>query len=214
MMPVGGEIPPQEFKLNMSNLFSKLAESEPTDPSSPEFIEKMYNHLISIGADRHDPEGFKKDYEKALAEAKAKHSKKEPSMSEAQNPEARKLAAVQAFIGAYYIPEFVKTCAESGLEFESEADLAHALQINGKFAAMVSAGVSVDALIDTIVSNLNVKHASEGQIKLSLASINSALDAGLESAGIPVDPMNKAAAAEVAGGVSDEELMTFLDVVS
>ena len=26
----------------MSNLFSKLAESEPTDPSSPEFIEKMF----------------------------------------------------------------------------------------------------------------------------------------------------------------------------
>jgi len=49
----------------------------PTDPSSPEFIEQMYKHLVSIGADKHDPEGFKKDYKKFLAEAKAKHSKKE-----------------------------------------------------------------------------------------------------------------------------------------
>jgi len=37
---------------------------------------------------------------------------------------------------------------------------------------------------------------------------------GLDAAGIPVDPMNKAAAADMAGGVSDEELLTFLDVVS
>lgn len=135
-------------------------------------------------------------------------------MFETQNPEARKLAAVQAFIGAYYIPEFVKTCSENGLNFESESDLAHALQLNGKFAALVSSGVSVDALIDTIVSNLNVKHANEGQIKLSLAAINQAFDMGLDAAGIPVDPMNKAAAADMAGGVSDEELLTFLDVVS
>lgn len=135
-------------------------------------------------------------------------------MSETQNAETRKLAALQAFVGTYYVPEFVKACSEKGLEFESEADLAHALQLNGKFAAMVSSGVSVDALIDTIVSNLNVKHAHEGQIKLSLASINQAFDMGLDAAGIPVDPMNKAAAANLAGGVSDEELMTFLDVVS
>jgi hypothetical protein len=79
---------------------------------------------------------------------------------------------------------------------------------------MVSSGVSVDALIDTIVGNLNVKHASEGQIKLSLAAMNHALDSGLEAAGVPVAPMNKAAAADVPGGVSDEELLTFLDVVS
>lgn len=135
-------------------------------------------------------------------------------MSDTQNNESRKIAALQAFVGTYYIPEFVKACAAAGLEFESESDLAHALQLNGKFAALVSSGVSVDALIDTIVSNLNVKHAQEGQIKLSLASMNHALDAGLESAGIPVDPMNKAAAADVSAGVSDEELLTFLDVVS
>jgi hypothetical protein len=188
----------------------------PTDPNSPEFIEAMYKHLVSIGADKHDPEGFKKDYEKQLAEAKAKHSKKESQMSntESNNAELRKIAALQAFVGTYYVPEFVKTCAEHGLQFESEADLAHALQINGKFAAMVSSGVSVDALIDSIVSNLNVKHAQEGQIKLSLASINHALDSGLESAGVPVDPMNKAASAELSSPVSDEELITFLDIVS
>lgn len=198
----------------MSNLFSKLAESGPTDPSSPEFIEKMYNHLVSIGADKHDPEGFKQDYEKALADAKAKHSKKEANMSETQNNETRKIAALQSFVGTYYIPEFVKACAEQGLQFESESDLAHALQLNGKFAALVSSGVSVDALIDTIVSNLNVKHAQEGQIKISLATMNHALDTGLATAGIPVAEMNKAASADFAGGVSDEELLTFLDVVN
>jgi len=183
-------------------------------PTDPEFIEQMYKHLVSIGADKHDPEGFKKDYEKSLAEAKAKHSKKESQMSDTQNNEYRKIAALQSFVGTYYIPEFVKTCAEQGLQFESESDLAHALQLNGKFAAMVSSGVSVDTLIDTIVGNLNVKHASEGQIKISLASMNHALDVGLETAGIPVAPMNKAAAADTPGGVSDEELLTFLDVVS
>lgn len=135
-------------------------------------------------------------------------------MSDTQNDEFRKIAALQSFVGTYYIPEFVKACAEHGLQFESESDLAHALQLNGKFAAMVSSGVSVDALIDTIVGNLNVKHASEGQIKLSLAAMNHALDSGLEAAGVPVAPMNKAAAADVPGGVSDEELLAFLDVVS
>lgn len=134
-------------------------------------------------------------------------------MSDTQNNESRKIAALQSFVGTYYIPEFVKACAEQGLKFESESDLAHALQINGKFAAMVSSGVSVDALIDTIVGNLNVKHASEGGINISLASMNHALDVGLESAGVPVAPMNKAAAADTPGGVSDEELLTFLDVV-
>lgn len=191
-----------------------MSSDNPTDPSSPEFIEKMYKHLVSLDADRLDPEGFKKDYEKSLAEAKAKHSKKESQMSGTQKNESRKIAALQSFVGTYYIPEFVKVCDEHGLQFESESDLAHALQLNGKFAAMVSSGVSVDALIDTIVGNLNVKHASEGQIKISLASMNHALDAGLETAGIPVAPMNKAAAADMPGGVSDEELLTFLDVVS
>lgn len=135
-------------------------------------------------------------------------------MSETQNNETRKIAALQTFVGSYYIPEFVKACADQGLQFESESDLAHALQLNGKFAALVSSGVSVDALIDTIVSNLNVKHAQEGQIKVSLATMNHALDAGLQTAGIPVGEMNKAAAADLAGGVSDEELLTFLDVVN
>ena len=191
-----------------------MASNGPTDPSSPEFVEQMYKHLVSIGADKNDPKSFKEDYEKSLAAAKAKHSKKEPSMSDTQNTDLRKMAALQSFVGSYYIPEFVKTCAEQGLKFESEQDLAHALQLNGKFAAMVSAGVSVDALIDTIVSNLNVKHAAEGQIKVSLASMNHALDAGLTASGIPVDNMNKAASADLAGNVSDEELSTFLDIVS
>lgn len=135
-------------------------------------------------------------------------------MSDTDNSESNKIAALQAFVAANYVPEFVKACADNGLEFESESDLAHALQLNGKFAALVSSGVSVDALIDTIVSNLNVKHASEGQIKISLANINHALDSGLDSAGVPVDPMNKAAAADAANGVSDEELLTFLNIVS
>lgn len=133
-------------------------------------------------------------------------------MSETQNPEIRKIAALQSFVNAYYIPAFVKTCAEKGLNFESETDLAHALQLNGKFAALVSAGISIDTLVDTIVSNLNVKHANEGQIKLSLANMNFALDTGLEVSGIPVEPFSKAAAAELIPA-SEEELMTFLDLV-
>jgi hypothetical protein len=133
-------------------------------------------------------------------------------MSETQNPEIRKIAALQSFVNSYYVPAFVKTCADQGLAFESETDLAHALQLNGKFAALVSSGVSIDALVDTIVSNLNVKHANEGQIKISLANMNFALDAGLEAANVPVEPFNKAAAAELIPA-SDAELMTFLDIV-
>ena len=97
-------------------------------------------------------------------------------------------------------------------KFETETELAHALQLNGKFAALVSSGVSIDSLVDTIVSNLNVKHATQGQIDISLSNMNFALDAGLQSAGIPLDPMNKAAAAENVPA-SDTELMTFLDIV-
>jgi hypothetical protein len=130
-------------------------------------------------------------------------------MSEA-NVNNEKIAALQQLSAAYYVPQFVKTCAENGLEFESEADLAHALQLNGKFAALIGSGVSVDALIDTIVSGLNVKHAQEGHIKLSLAQMNHALDMGLEAAGVPVDESTKAASADFAGGVSDEELLAFV----
>ena len=125
-----------------------------------------------------------------------------------------KIAALQAVVNNYYVPAFVKACSEQGLEFESAEDLAHALQLNGKFAAMVSTGVSIDALVDTIVSGLNVKHASQGQIKISLAAMNHALDGGFAAAGIPVAPMNKAAAADLAGGVSDEELVAYIDAVS
>lgn len=133
-------------------------------------------------------------------------------MSNTPAPEIKKLAALQSFVNSYYVPAFVKACSAKGLEFDSETDLAHALQLNGKFAAMVASGVSIDALVDTIVSNLNVKHANDGQINLSLASMNFALDAGLEAANIPVDPFNKAAAAELTPA-SDDELMTFLDIV-
>jgi hypothetical protein len=134
-------------------------------------------------------------------------------MSETQNPELRKMAALQSFVNAYYVPAFVKTCADKGLTFETETDLAHALQLNGKFAALVSSGISIDTLVDTIVSNLNVKHANEGQIKISLANMNFALDAGLDVSGIPVEPFSKAAAAELIPA-SEEELSTFLDIVS
>lgn len=133
-------------------------------------------------------------------------------MANTPAPEFKKLAALQSFVNDNYVPAFVKACAEQGLKFESETDLAHALQLNGKFAAMVSSGISIDSLVDTIVSNLNVKHATHGQIDISLASMNFALDNGLQSAGIPLDPMNKAAAAENIPA-SDTELMTFLDIV-
>jgi hypothetical protein len=129
-------------------------------------------------------------------------------------PDTTKIAALQTLVGTYYVPAFVKACSEQGLEFESAEDLAHALQLNGKFAAMVSTGVSIDALVDSIVSGLHVKHASEGQIKISLAAMNRSLDNGLGAAGIPIAPMNKAAAADLAGGVSDEELVAYIDAVS
>jgi len=133
-------------------------------------------------------------------------------MANTPAPEFKKLAALQSFVNDHYVPAFVKACAEQGLKFESETDLAHAMQLNGKFAALVSSGVSIDSLVDTIVSNLNVKHASQGSIDISLSSMNFALDAGLQSAGIPLDPMSKAAAAEHIPA-SDTELMTFLDIV-
>jgi len=133
-------------------------------------------------------------------------------MENIPDPVIKKLAALQTFVNDNYVPAFIKACAEEGLKLESEADIAHALQLNGKFAALVSSGVSIDSLVDTIVSNLNVKHATDGHINISLANMNFALDAGLETAGIPVDPMNKAAAAENIPA-SDIELMNFLEIV-
>jgi hypothetical protein len=135
-------------------------------------------------------------------------------MADTANNEHTKIAALQNIVNAQYVPEFVKTCAELGLQFENETDLAHALQLNGKFASLVSSGVSIDTLVDSIVTNLNVKHASEGQIKLSLASMNYALDASLDAAGIPSGEMNKAASADSISAVSDDELLNFLNVVS
>lgn len=133
------------------------------------------------------------------------------TMSDAQNV---KLAALQQFVNAYYVPAFIKTCAAQGLSFENETDLAHALQLNGKLAAMVASGASIDALIDSVVSNLNVKHAHDGGIDVSLGLINYALDASLGNAGVPVSDMNKAAAADSVVTASDEELLTFLNIVA
>lgn len=130
-----------------------------------------------------------------------------------QEVSTEKLAALQTFVQTYYIPSFVKTCADAGLNFENETDLAHALQLNGKFAALVSSGVSIDSLVDTIVSGLNVKHAHEGGINISLGTMNYALDFGLNQAGIPLDPMNKAAAADAVVYADDAELLAFIDVV-
>ena len=132
-------------------------------------------------------------------------------MSNQASPE--QLASLQTFVQTYYIPSFVKTCADAGLKFENETDLAHALQMNGKFAALVSSGVSIDSLVDTIVSGLNVKHAHEGGINISLGTMNYALDFGLNQAGIPLDPMNKAAAADAVVYADDAELLAFIDVV-
>ena len=130
-----------------------------------------------------------------------------------QEVSTEKLAALQTFVQTCYIPSFVKTCADAGLKFENETDLAHALQMNGKFAALVSSGVSIDSLVDTIVSGLNVKHAHEGGINISLGTMNYALDFGLNQAGIPLDPMNKAAAADAVVYADDAELLAFIDVV-
>jgi len=202
----------------MSAAFSKLAFG--IDPSSPEFIEKMYGHLVSIGADKHDPKGFKADYEKALATAKAKHSKKEPQMADNKTPYAQTVAQKQAaFTSIYaenYVPAFVKRCAELGLTFSDEADLAHALQLNGKFASLAADGVSMDALINGIMSQVNVKHASVGNMELDFAGINHALDATLVNAGVKIASVNQAVAVDYqkVASVSDKNIIDIATLLS
>lgn len=126
-----------------------------------------------------------------------------------------KMAAFTDIYAKNYVPAFVKQCAARGLRFNDEAELAHALQLNGKFAAMATTGVSMDTLVNSLISQINVKHATEGDVNLDLRSINAALDSTISSIGIKIASHNTTAAADAVklAGVTDAELMTFLDMV-
>lgn len=128
---------------------------------------------------------------------------------------AAKQAAFTQLYARNYVPEFVKQCAARGLVFHDEAELAHAMQMNGKFATMAVNGVNMDTLINSMVSQLNVKHAAEGDLNLDLRTMNAALDSTLNAAGVKVASVNTAAAAEQTkvAGVSDDDLGAFLDLI-
>jgi len=123
-----------------------------------------------------------------------------------KNSETKKLEAFQGLVARHYVPTFVTKLAEHGLNIEDEVELAHILQLNGKFAAVLGDGASMDTLVDAIQAQLNVKAASVGNINVSLGEINHALDRAIKVAGVEV---NDALSANTADGVyapSDEDL--------
>ncbi len=67
----------------------------------------------------------------------------------------KKFEAFQGLVARHYVPTFVEKLASHGMVFETEEELAHALQLNGKFAAVISDGVSLDTLVDAISTRLN-----------------------------------------------------------
>ena len=122
------------------------------------------------------------------------------------NPEAEKLAAFQGLVARHYVPAFVTKLAEHGLDIEDEVELAHILQLNGKFAAVLGDGASLDTLVDAIQAQLNVKAASVGQANIDLSEINHALDRAIKVAGINVDSSLSAATADGVYTPSNEDL--------
>ncbi len=117
----------------------------------------------------------------------------------------KKFDAFQGLVARHYVPTFVQKLAEHGMAFETEEELAHALQLNGKFAAVMSDGVSLDTLVDAISSRLNVKTASDGYTPpVNLGVINFAFDAVMKEAGFNVDESMQAKQAS-AVGVNDED---------
>ena len=115
-----------------------------------------------------------------------------------KNPEAEKIAAFQGLVARHYVPTFVTKLAEHGLHIEDEVELAHILQLNGKFAAVLGDGASLDTLVDAIQAQLNVKAASTGNTNVSIGEINYAIDRAIKVAGIEV---NDALSASTADGV-------------
>jgi hypothetical protein len=112
------------------------------------------------------------------------------------NPEAEKLAAFQGLVARHYVPAFVTKLAEHGFNIEDETELAHVLQLNGKFAAVLGDGASLDTLVDAITAQLNVKAAAEGSTNISVGSINHAMDSAIKSAGVEVNDNLSAATAD------------------
>tara|TARA_Y100000034_G_C6848571_1_gene384698 strand:- start:738 stop:1139 length:402 start_codon:yes stop_codon:yes gene_type:complete len=103
-----------------------------------------------------------------------------------------KFDAFQGLVARHYVPTFVAKLAEHGMVFDTEEDLAHALQLNGKFAAVLSDGVSLDTLVDAVSARLNVKVASDTRTPISLSTVNYAFDEIMKEAGFPVDDTMRA----------------------
>jgi len=122
------------------------------------------------------------------------------------NPEAEKLAAFQGLVARHYVPAFVTKLAEHGLDIEDEVELAHILQLNGKFAAVLGDGASLDTLVDAIQAQLNVKAAAVGRANIDLSEINHALDRAIKVAGIDVDTSLSADTADGVYTPSNEDL--------
>ena len=121
--------------------------------------------------------------------------------------EDAKIAAFQSLVARHYVPTFVEKLASNGLQLEDEVELAHALQLNGKFAAVMGDGASLDTLVDAMTAQLNIKAASEGDnAKLSIGTINHALDTVIKSAGIELNDSISASTADGVYSPSDEDL--------
>lgn len=123
-----------------------------------------------------------------------------------KNTEAEKMAAFQGLVARHYVPAFVTKLAEHGLNIEDETELAHILQLNGKFASILGDGASLDTLVDAISAQLNVKSAQQGGLNISLSSINHAMDVAIKTAGIDVSDNLSAETADGVYTPSNEDL--------
>ena len=122
------------------------------------------------------------------------------------NSEAKKMAAFQGLVARHYVPAFVTKLAEHGLNIEDETELAHILQLNGKFAAVLGDGASLDTLVDAISAQLNTKAASQGGLSISTSALNHAMDAAIKYAGIDVNPALAATTADATYVPSAEDI--------
>lgn len=131
------------------------------------------------------------------------------------NKQAEKMAAFQGLVARHYVPSFVTKLAEHGLNIEDETELAHILQLNGKFASLLGDGASLDTLVDAITSQLNVKAAVEGgSTNISIGAINHAVDFAIKTAGIPVEDALSAATADGVYTPSNEDMAALLTIAS
>ena len=128
--------------------------------------------------------------------------------------QTEKLAAFQGLVARHYVPTFVTKLAEHGLNIEDETELAHILQLNGKFAAILGDGASLDTLVDAITSALNVKSAAVGGMNISLGEINHAMDYAIKSAGVPVDESLTATVADGVYTPSNEDMAALRTIAS